>query len=132
MYFLTKTLEPSRSLIGNDGWESSDTDLLAIHHYDTQLQQLVHRYGPEVKLSDLFERKRPGGRILTLDNFPHQGQSIILTEFGGIAYAPATQPEAHKAWGYQRCWNISELEMKYAGLLETVNNIELFSGFRYT
>jgi beta-galactosidase/beta-glucuronidase len=132
MYYLTKTLDPSRPVIGNDGWESTDTDILAIHDYDTQPQQLVHRYGPEVKLSDLFERKRPGGRILTLDNYPHQGQPIMLTEFGGIAYAPATQPKADKAWGYERCWNITELEMKYTALLETVNNIEMFSGFCYT
>ncbi|MTJ54178.1 glycoside hydrolase family 2 [Anabaena sp. UHCC 0253] len=132
MYYLTKTLDPSRPVIGNDGWESTDTDILAIHDYDTQPQQLLHRYGPEVKLSDLFERKRPGGRILTLDNYPHQGQPIMLTEFGGIAYAPATQAEADKAWGYERCFNITELEMKYAALLETVNNIEMFCGFCYT
>lgn len=132
MYHLTKTLDPTRPVIGNDGWESTDTDILAIHDYDTQPQHLARRYGPDVKVSDLLDRKRPGGRILTLDNYPHQGQPIMLTEFGGIAYAPETHPDANKAWGYERCWNISELEMKYAALLETINNIELFSGFCYT
>lgn len=132
MYHLTKTLDPSRPVISNDGWESTDTDILAIHDYDTKPQQLAQRYGPEVKLSDLFERKRPGGRILTLDNYPHQGQPMMLTEFGGIAYAALEQPDADKAWGYERCSNISELEMKYTALLETVNNLEMFSGFCYT
>ena len=132
MYHLTKTLDPSRPVIANDGWESTDTDILAIHDYDTHPQRLGHRYGPEVKLSDLFDRKRPGGRILTLDNFPHQGQPVMLTEFGGIAYAPIDTPDADKAWGYERCSNISELEIKYATLLETINDIELFSGFCYT
>lgn len=132
MFHLTKTLDPSRPVIANDGWESTDTDILAIHDYDTHPQRLGHRYGPEVKLSDLFDRKRPGGRILTLDNFPHQGQPVMLTEFGGIAYAPVDNPDADKVWGYERCSNISELEMKYASVLETINNIELFSGFCYT
>ncbi|MBC6433964.1 glycoside hydrolase family 2 [Nostoc sp. HG1] len=132
MYHLTKTLDPSRPVIANDGWESTDTDILAIHDYDTHPQRLGHRYGPEMKLSDLFDRKRPGGRILTLDNFPHQGQPVMLTEFGGIAYAPVDNPDADKAWGYERCFNISELEIKYASLLETINDIELFSGFCYT
>ncbi|WP_375503122.1 glycoside hydrolase family 2 protein [uncultured Nostoc sp.] len=132
MFHLTKTLDPSRPVIANDGWESTDTDILAIHDYDTHPQRLGHRYGPEVKLSDLFDRKRPGGRILTLDNFPHQGQPVMLTEFGGIAYAPVDNPDADKAWGYERCSNISELEIKYASLLETINDIELFSGFCYT
>nr|WP_313932040.1 MULTISPECIES: glycoside hydrolase family 2 TIM barrel-domain containing protein [Nostoc] len=130
MYHLTKTLDPTRPVIGNDGWESTDTDILAIH--DTKPQQLVRRYGPEVKLSDMLNHKRPGGRILTLDNYPHQGQPVMLSEFGGIAYAPDDKPDAAQAWGYERCWSVSELEMKYTALLETVNNIELFSGFCYT
>jgi beta-galactosidase/beta-glucuronidase len=132
MYHLTKTLDPSRPVIGNDGWESTDTDILAIHDYDTNPQHLAYRYGPEVKLSDLFDRKRPGGRILTLDNYPHQGQPVMLTEFGGIAYAPEDKPDSNKIWGYERSWNISELQIKYAALLETINNIEIFSGFCYT
>ncbi|GAB1540524.1 glycoside hydrolase family 2 TIM barrel-domain containing protein [Scytonema sp. NUACC21] len=132
IYHLTKTLDPTRPVIGNDGWESTDTDILAIHDYDTNPQHLARRYGSEVKLSDLFDRRRPGGRVLTLDGYPHQGQPVMLSEFGGIAYAPDDRPETHKAWGYQHSSNISELEMKYTALLETVNNIELFSGFCYT
>ncbi len=132
MYHLTKTLDPTRPVIGNDGWESTDTDILALHDYDTNPSHLTARYGPEVKLSDLFDHKRPGGRILTLDNYPHQGQPIMLTEFGGIAYAPDTSPDSNKAWGYERCWNISELQMKYTALLESINKIEIFSGFCYT
>ncbi|NDJ22047.1 glycoside hydrolase family 2 [Nostoc sp. B(2019)] len=132
MYHLTKTLDPTRPVIGNDGWESTDTDILAIHDYERQPERLAHRYRPDIQISDLFERSRPGGRILTLDNYPHQGQPVMLTEFGGIAYAPLDQPNAEQAWGYENCSNISELQMKYAALLETVNNIELFSGFCYT
>ncbi len=67
---------------------------------------------------------------MTLDGYPHQGQPVMLTEFGGIAYAVG-EPEAD-TWGYEHCSNISELEMKYAVLLETVNTIEIFSGFCYT
>ncbi|BAY38456.1 glycoside hydrolase family protein [Nostoc sp. NIES-2111] len=132
MYHLTKTLDPTRPVIGNDGWESTDTDILAIHDYDKKPERLAHRYRPDIQMSDLFERSRPGGRILTLDNYPHQGQPIMLTEFGGIAYVPSDTPNADKAWGYESCSNISELEIKYSTLLETVNNIEMFSGFCYT
>ncbi len=129
MYHLTKTLDPTRPVIGNDGWESTNTDILAIHDYERKPELLAHRYRPDIKISDLFERRRPGGRILTLDNYPHQGQPIMLTEFGGIAYAPA---DDHQAWGYDNCTTVAELESKYAALLEAVNNIELFSGFCYT
>lgn len=130
LYHLTKTLDPTRPVIGNDGWESTATDILAIHDYDTRPLSLAKRYGSEVKLSDLFDRQRPGGRVLTLDGYPHQGQPIMLTEFGGIAY---TQPEAaHQTWGYARSHNISEFQLQYTALLQTVNKVEMFSGFCYT
>jgi beta-galactosidase/beta-glucuronidase len=130
LYHLTKTLDSTRPVIGNDGWESTATDILAIHDYDTKPHSLAKRYGSEVKLSDLFDRQRPGGRVLTLDGYPHQGQPIMLTEFGGIAY---TKPEefAH-TWGYARSGNVSELQLQYTALLQTVNKVEMFSGFCYT
>lgn len=130
LYHLTKTLDPTRPVIGNDGWESTATDILAIHDYDTKPQRLAKRYGPEVKLSDLFDRQRPGGRVLTLDGYPHQGQPIMLTEFGGIAF---TKPEENtRTWGYARSSNAPELQLQYTALLRTVNKVEMFSGFCYT
>ena len=98
LYFLTKTLDPTRPVISNDGWESTDTDILAIHDYDNNPQTVAKRYGPEVQLADLFNRGRPGGRILTLDGHPHQGQPVMLTEFGGIACAGRENPDYLKVW----------------------------------
>ncbi len=132
LYHLTKTLDPTRPVIGNDGWESTDTDIIAIHDYDNKPRQLAKRYGPEVQLSDLFDRQRPGGRVLTLDGYPHRGQPVMLTEFGGIAYAGRENPESDKVWGYVRSSDISELQMRYTALLAAVNKVELFSGFCYT
>ena len=34
LYHLTKTLDPTRPVIGNDGWESVATDLIGIHDYE--------------------------------------------------------------------------------------------------
>ncbi|HEY9824160.1 MAG TPA: hypothetical protein V6D19_01835, partial [Stenomitos sp.] len=130
LYHLTKALNPTRPVIGNDGWESTATDILAIHDYDTKPLRLAKRYGPEVKLSDLFAHQRPGGRVLTLDGYPHNGQPIMLTEFGGIAY---TKPEEYtQTWGYTRSQNVSEFQLQYTALLQVVNKVEMFSGFCYT
>lgn len=131
LYHLTKTLDPTRPVIGNDGWESTTTDIIAIHDYDNNLEQLAKRYRPDIKLSELFDRQRPGGRVLTLDGYPHQGQPVMLSEFGGIAYATQNETDAN-TWGYVRCSNISELQIRYTALLNAVNRIEMFSGFCYT
>ena len=44
LYHLTKTLDPIRPVIGNDGWESVATDIIGIHDYDDQPERIAKRY----------------------------------------------------------------------------------------
>ncbi|MEP7056432.1 MAG: glycoside hydrolase family 2 TIM barrel-domain containing protein [Caldimonas sp.] len=140
LYHLTKTLDPTRPVIGNDGWESSATDIIGIHDYDANTEHLRQRYGPEIATEQLFDRRRPGGRVLTLDGYPHRGQPIMLTEFGGIAFArnatddPMTTSAATapSTWGYSSARNADEFALMFEQLLETVVHTALFSGFCYT
>ena len=101
LYHLTRTLDATRPVIGNDGWEASATDILGIHDYDCNPDKLKARYEVSDPVRTLFDQRRPGGRILTLDGFPHRGQPIVLTEFGGIAFDPNAKPE-DGTWGYTR------------------------------
>ena len=132
LYYLTKTLDATRPVIGNDGWESSATDIIGIHDYDANLEQIRERYSPEIKLDQLFDRRRPGGRILTLDSHPHHGQPIVLTEFGGIAFDKQRQAGVRHTWGYSVAQNEEEFAERYRDLLQVVTHVELFSGFCYT
>ncbi len=131
-YHLTKTLDPTRPVIGNDGWESAATDIIGIHDYDCNPVTLRERYGPFVKPEELFDRRRPGGRILTLDGYPHRGQPIILTEFGGIALMNTAAGPNGKVWGYMESQNAEEFTRAYEALLEVASKTALFSGFCYT
>ena len=61
------------------------------HHRHPRLRRQPRAHPPalrrrEVAAEQLFDRRRPGGRVLTLDGYPHRGQPIMLTEFGGIAF----------------------------------------------
>ena len=127
LYHLTKTLDPTRPVIGNDGWESSATDIIGIHDYDADPEQMAQRYGQETKTEQLFDRRRPGGRILTLDGYPHRGQPIMLTEFGGISLRNSAG-----TWGYSQADNPAAFATTYHRLVETVIHTPLFSGFCYT
>lgn len=139
LYHLTHTLDGTRPVIGNDGWESSATDIIGIHDYDANVETLRQRYG-ETDPGQLFDRRRPGGRVLTLDGYPHRGQPIMLTEFGGITFA--TQPAQTIAllqsdspqaiWGYSVAATPDDLAHRYERLVATVAHIPLFSGFCYT
>lgn len=132
LYHLTKTLDPTRPVIGNDGWESSATDIIGIHDYDADTEHLRQRYGPEVKPQDLLDLRRPGGRVLTLDGHPHSGQPIVLTEFGGIALDVRADQQAPTTWGYSRAHAREEFAAKFTSLMETVNRTALFGGYCYT
>ena len=132
LYHLTKTLDSTRLVIGNDGWESSATDIIGIHDYDANVEHLRQRYGPEIKADQLFDRRRPGGRILTLDGYPHRGQPIMLTEFGGIAFAGGSQAGGARAWGYTVANTEAEFAQMFGDLMHTVIHTALFAGFCYT
>ena len=127
VYHLTKTLDPTRPVIGNDGWESVATDIIGIHDYDSDPARIGRRYHADEVRPQLFRRERPGGRLLVLEGQPHADHPIVLSEFGGIAFAsgPGT-------WGYSRCGSADELAERYATLLETVRSLDLLAGFCYT
>ena len=129
LYHLTKALDPSRPVIGNDGWESVATDMIGIHDYDDQPERIGRRYGAGDIETRLLKRERPGGRILTLggESLPTL-QPIVLTEFGGIAYGGAED----ESWGYSRSRTPEKLMDHYRALLESVRSAPALAGFCYT
>src|SRR4029079_1383614 len=87
LYHLTRSLDPTRPVIANDGWEATTTDIIGIHDYDADPKRIELRYGAgeEKGVQRLFSSERPAHRALLLDGFAYSGQPIMLTEFGGIA-----------------------------------------------
>jgi hypothetical protein len=131
LYHLTKTLDPTRLVIGNDGWESSATDVIGVHDYDGDPKHLRTRYGPEVKPQEVVDRRWTGGRILTLDGYPHRGQPICLSEFGGIAFIEPERSDPD-TWGYHSRDSHEEFSALVLSLIEVVRTTAMFSGFCYT
>ena len=128
LYHWTKSLDPSRPVIGNDGWESVATDIIGIHDYDEQPDRLGRRYGINDIESRLFKRERPGGRMLMVGTERTWKHPIVLTEFGGIAYGKGRED----IWGYSRTKTSAELVERYTSLLETVRSLPALAGFCYT
>lgn len=128
MYHLTKTLDPDRPVIGNDGWESSATDIVGVHDYDHDVARIERRYGTEEAIPHLFRRGGPGGRRLILEGYEHTDQPIMLTEFGGIGLS--SSPGG--TWAYERANTAGELAEQYAQLLQVIRSLSLLAGFCYT
>ena len=126
LYHLTKTLDPTRPVVGNDGWESVATDIVGIHDYDDQPERILARYGGG-DTPTLFKREQPAGRVLSLSG-DHHDQPVMITEFGGIACAR----DAAHTWGYSRAGGAEDLEVRYRNLLRAIRAIPFLAGFCYT
>jgi hypothetical protein len=131
LYHLTKTLDPSRPVIGNDGWESVAGDIVGIHDYDSDPARIGTRYAEVDGVPRMLERERPGGRIIllnTIESDHRHGRPIVLSEFGGLGFCP--NPEG--AWGYTWCDSAEDFGERFMDLLSVVRSLPSLAGFCYT
>lgn len=127
LYYLTKSLDTTRPVIGNDGWESIATDIIGIHDYDHDPERIGRRYGINDIEAQLFKRERPGGRLLFVGDERKWTHPIVLTEFGGIAFG-----KEEGIWGYSQTNTAEDLLDRYTKLMDVVRNLPALAGFCYT
>lgn len=127
LYHLTKTVDGTRPVVGNDGWESVATDIIGIHDYEAAADRLAHRYKADRLLPHLLKKERPGGRRLVVGEEQNADHPVVLSEFGGIAFS-----DDPRSWGYSSTRTAGELERQYAQLLSVVRSLGMLTGFCYT
>jgi hypothetical protein len=131
LYSLTHSLDGTRPVIDNDGWEHTDsTDLFAIHDYARNGELLYARY------KDLG---RPGfgvpdnARAALIPGFQYNGAPVLLSEFGGIAYIPEGHQVPPESWGYAGVEKTSESALsRLRGLYDAIARIPAIAGVCYT
>jgi hypothetical protein len=128
MYHLTKSLDPTRPVIGNDGWEMVETDIVAIHDYHHDPRVIDERYANDAAtIEKTLRLERPGHRLLFLEGLQRDERPIMLTEFGGIKLSPD-----ESAWGYSVARSEEELKDLYVNLMAVINRLPLLAGYCYT
>ena len=130
LYNLTKSLDPTRLVVSNDGWEQVSGDICAVHNYahghiDDLVQHKKYRESIFDKLGLL--NGSPSGRNIYANGFQYQDQPILLTEFGGISYVTE-----QKGWGYSNVTNNNDFLKEYKRILTDVNDSTALAGFCYT
>jgi hypothetical protein len=130
LYHLTKTVDPTRPVVGNDGWEAVATDIIGIHDYEDNTDRLRRRYESQEVIPHLLRRERPGGRLLALEGHTPSGQPIMLSECGGIAFAESSTPAS--SWGYSRAATPEEFRAQYQRLMDALRSLPMLAGFCYT
>jgi beta-galactosidase/beta-glucuronidase len=130
LYYLTKSLDDTRLVIDNDGWEHTEvTDLFAIHDYTQTGEEFSHRFAQAGVPLPLY------GKLYLAPDHRYNGSPIFLSEFGGIAYVLPEDisrlPE--NSWGYSGLELEREAALaKIRSLYQAVARIRQITGVCYT
>lgn len=124
MIYLTKSLDTTRPVISNDGWEHTCTDLLTIHDYEWRREVLEERYSNLENILKLCT----GGRPLFANGWEYKGQPILITEFGGISY----KKDETEGWGYSNAVSDEDFAKRYNNVIAPLLNSPYVQGFCYT
>lgn len=126
LVYMTKSIDTSRMVLDNDGWEHTCGDLLTIHDYSSSGALLKKHFSS----LDSILAMTPGGRSMFSDGYSYQGQPILVTEFGGVKYASGSETE--QSWGYCEENDLGAYTSKYAELTGAILDSPLIQGYCYT
>ncbi len=133
IYYLTRSIDSKRPIIANDGWEHTISDIITFHDYVESTEKLRETYVESI--DELLENKKVfndqeyinGGKFIMADNYQYQGQPIIFSEFGGIAF------QNKEGWGYGEQVETKEaLSRRMNQLMEIIKDADYFEGYCYT
>jgi beta-galactosidase/beta-glucuronidase len=131
LYFLTKSLDDTRLVIDNDGWEHTEvTDLFAVHDYTRTGEELERRFQGITSLPQpLF------GKLYLAPGHRYNGSPLLLWEFGGIGYVlPDDLPKVPlNSWGYSGMEPSAEAALdRLRGLYQSISRLSIVAGVCYT
>ena len=128
LYDLTKALDPTRPVIGNDGWEHLAADIRGIHDYAMDGAGLRERYGTPEALERTLSIVQPQSHSVSLGH-QRTDEPVMLTEIGGISVVPA--PGAN--WfGYGTVTDQDAFIARYEDIIRAVLESPVLAGFCYT
>ena len=124
LYYLTKSLDPTRLISTNDGFETvNPTDILGVHDYDSEKAEDFQKY------ANGYDGMHPQGFALFAEGERYAGEPALLTEFGGRAMQSDAKGEA---WGYSGAAQNEEAFLKQLGsIMQGVYSCN-FQGYCYT
>ena len=128
IYHLTKSLDPYRPVISNDGWEHAMSDIITLHDYEENGEGFLERYGK--RLNEILANKIPhnNSRFAFAKGYGYQGQPVIISEYGGIAFS-----NRGEGWGYgNKVASAEDFLKRFESVTGAIKNIDSICGYCYT
>jgi hypothetical protein len=130
---LTRALDPSRPVVSNEGWEHVDSDIVGLHDYTGDAEELRARYATRQATDELVrsahgpQQRRPVIGDQQLRAFTEGNAPLMITEFGGISLA-----SADNTWGYTDTRSDTEYASLLRQLFDALRESRDVAGFCYT
>lgn len=124
LYWITKSIDQTRPVISNDGWEHTKSDLLTIHDYEYRGEVLRSRYSSVESILNT----RHTDRGVFAEGWYYEEQPIIVSEFGGISY----KKSEWSGWGYSSASSDEDFAKRYHEVVSALLESEHVQGFVYT
>jgi hypothetical protein len=133
LYYLTKSLDSTRLVIDNDGWEhTSATDLFAIHDYTSTGAEFFRRFRNVARDGVPLPLY---GKMYLARGQRYNGSPIFLSEFGGVGFvSPDDRAKVPRnSWGYSGVEPSGRKALqRIAGLYDAIARIPKITGICYT
>lgn len=131
LYDLTKSLDSTRLVVSNDGWEHCKTDLVTLHNY-SQDPKVFQEYCDNV-IDIVINNKGVDAMnefVPFADNYKYEGQPILWDEFCGIGF---DIQKVKNGWGYGDQVNtVEKFINRYDGLIKAATNCKHIAGWCMT
>lgn len=126
IYYLTKSIDPMRPVIVNDGWEHTISDIITLHDYEEIGDVFYERYKDKEPILN-NEIPHNKDKYAFAEGYSYKGQPIIISEYGGIAF------KDEKGWGYGNQVGTEEAFLRrYQKITDAIKKIPYVSGYCYT
>lgn len=124
LYYLTKSLDPMRPVISNDGWEHVKSDICTIHDYAWSKEVLEERYSTAEKAVSAL----PANTWIYAAGYSYDGEPIHLSEFGGISFRKSDW----EGWGYSSAKDDKDFVERLAAVVHPILASPVVQGYCYT
>ncbi|KAF2728423.1 glycoside hydrolase [Polyplosphaeria fusca] len=134
LYYLTKTLDATRPVNDNCGWEHVCTDLTTFHDYSDgdvlagvckTMEGILDKKAGRAVFVEGIADKDEGARH-------REGAVVLCTEFGGVNIAPAEKEGYEDDWGYTTAADPADLLARIEKLVNAVVDGGHCAGFVWT
>ncbi|RIX51167.1 glycoside hydrolase family 2 [Paenibacillus nanensis] len=127
IYHLTKSIDPYRPVITNDGWEHTVSDILTLHDYVAKGENFLKRYAGNKEAIVNNETTCNQWKYAFAEGYAYRGQPIIISEFGGIAF------QSDKGWGYgDQVDSVEAFIERFRGITQAIKDVDYICGYCYT